>query len=203
MIARLPAARATEPAEPVRRVVLIGFMGAGKSTVGALLARSIGWDFVDLDDEVARREGMPVHEIIGQRGVASFRRAESRVGRELLRCQDAVIAVGGGWPAQPGHMDMLGPGTVSVWLRVRTRTALGRIAASRTPRPLLQVDDPPAMAEDLLRTRTPHYRLGSIAVDTDDREPKDVVVEILKRIGPSASRLATAGTAAKGKEEDE
>ncbi len=169
----------------VRRIVIIGFMGAGKSTVGSVLAGSIGWDFVDLDDEVERREGIPVHEIIRERGIADFRRLESTVGRELLQRQGTVISVGGGWPAEPGHMDTLGNGTASIWLRVGTETALERIAGSGTARPLLQVDDSVRTAESLLRERIPHYRRGNIVVDTEDRAPEEVVIEILKHIRPS------------------
>lgn len=186
----------------VRRIVIIGFMGAGKSTVGSVLAGSIGWDFVDLDDEVARREGMPVHEIIRERGIAGFRRLESTVGRELLRRQGTVISVGGGWPAEPGHMDTLGNGTVSIWLRVGTEAALQRIADSGTARPLLQVDDPARTAESLLRERIPHYRRGNIVVDTEDRAPDEVVTEILKHISPSKDMSVTGRAARKGKEDE-
>ncbi len=172
-------------AAPVRRIVIIGFMGAGKSTVGSLLAGAVGWDFIDLDDEVARREGMPVHQIIRDRGITGFRRAESELGRELLRRRSVVISMGGGWPAEPGHMDMLEDGTMSVWLRVGTETALKRIAASDAVRPLLQVPDPGGAAEALLRKRTPHYGRGNIVVDADEGSPGDVVRRILEHINPS------------------
>lgn len=186
----------------VLRVVIIGFMGAGKTTVGSMLARSIGWSFLDLDEEVARREGMPVPEIIRKRGIRGFRRVEAAVGRELLRSRRAVIAFGGGWPAEPGHMDMLGDRTVSVWLRVGTQSALARIAGSDTERPLLQVDDPVGAAESLLTERIPHYRRGDIVVDTEDRAPDEVVMEILKRISPSRDEPATAMAARKGHEDE-
>ena len=185
-----------------RRIVIIGFMGAGKSTVGPMLANSIGWDFVDLDDQVARREGMSVQEIIRERGIEGFRRVEAAVGRELLRYRRAVISVGGGWPAQSGHMDMLGNGTVSIWLRVGPEVAVERIAGSGMVRPLLQVDDPVRTAESLLRERIPHYRRGNIVVDTEDRAPGDVVMEILKHISPSKDLPVTGRAARKGKEDE-
>lgn len=183
------------PVGPVRRIVMIGFMGAGKSTVGSKLAKAMGWDFIDLDDEVASREGMPVHEIIRDRGITGFRRVESAVGSEVLRCRRTVISVGGGWPAEPGHMDMLAGGTVSVWLRVGAEAALERTTGSDTVRPLLQVSsDPRGVVESLLRERIPHYRRGDVVIDTEDRSPDEVVHEIMERFsrwknGPTAARV--------------
>ena len=166
------------------RLVIIGFMGAGKSTVGTMLADRLGWAFVDLDDEVAGREGEPVDEIIRGRGLASFRRLESEAGREVMRRRRVVVAVGGGWPAQPGHMDLLGRGTLSVWLRVSAATALARIAASVNPRPLLEVADPLATAESLLARRKQHYQRGDLRIDTEHRTPDEVVGAILRRLTP-------------------
>ena len=196
--------RELEPARPapLRCIVVVGFMGAGKSTVGSLLARAIGWDFIDLDEEVARREGMPVHEIIRDRGITGFRRVESAVGREVLRQRRTVISVGGGWPAEPGHMDMLDSRTRSVWLRVGTEAALARIAGSDTVRPLLQVGDPQRTAESLLQERTPHYCRADIVVDTEDRSPNEVVCEILRHVSP-LNDGPTAGSANRNKEEIE
>ena len=166
------------------RLVLIGFMGAGKSTVGALLAEALGWNFLDLDDEVARREGQPVDEIIRRSGLQYFRRVESATGREAIKGERVVIAVGGGWPAEPGNMDLIDDDTVSVWLRVGPRTALARIAASGTSRPLLEVPDPVRRAEALLRRRSDYYRRGHIGIDTDDLSPDEIVRDILERVTP-------------------
>ncbi len=167
---------------PVERVVIIGFMGAGKSTVGPLLAARLGWAFLDLDDEVARRAGADVHEIIRVRGIDAFRRLESEVGKEVLGRRRVVIAVGGGWPAEAGHMDLLAGDTRSVWLRVSAATALERIAASVTPRPLLEVADPLAAAESLLAGRRAYYQRGDIEIDTELRAPESVVGDIMERL---------------------
>lgn len=187
-----PATRATGTEVPPamgpvpKRLVLIGFMGAGKSTVGQLLAAQLGWEFIDLDEEVARREGRPVYEIIRSSGLRHFRRVESDAGREAVRRTRVVVAVGGGWPAEAGHMDLLaeGTGSLSVWLRVSPRTALARVADSNTPRPLLEVPDPTATAEALLSRRRAHYRLGHVRIDTDDLTPDEIVRDILKRLTP-------------------
>lgn len=166
--------------ERVRRIVMIGFMGAGKSTVGRMLADSLGWSFVDLDDEVARRDGMSVDRIIRQKGLDHFRRRESEVGRELLGRVRTVVSVGGGWPAQPGHMESLGKGTVSIWLQVGVASALERIAGSTSARPLLEVPDPVGTAAALLDDREPYYRRGSIAIETERVSPNRVLRAIMR-----------------------
>lgn len=167
-----------------RNIFVTGFSGSGKTTVSRIAARLLGWTFVDLDEEIARREGRPVYEIIRSSGLRHFRRIESESGKAAIRMVRAVIAVGGGWPAQPGHMDLLDRGTVSVWLRVSPQTALARVAGSDVPRPLLEAPDPAAVAKDLMSRRRSHYRRGHIRIDTDDRTPDEIVRAILERLPP-------------------
>ncbi len=155
-------------------------MGAGKSTVGLRIARALGWDFADLDAEVAREEGLPVDEIIRRRGIAHFRALESDAGRRAMERNRLVLAVGGGWAAGPGHMDMLDRHTLSVWLRVTPETALSRIAGSASLRPLLNVADPLAEAVALLRKRIADYKGCSITIDTEGRTPEEVARDVLQ-----------------------
>ncbi len=164
------------------RIVIIGFMGAGKSTVGRMLADALGWRFVDLDDEVAVRGGMPVDQIIRQEGLDHFRRRESEVGREILHRRHMVFSVGGGWPAQPGHMELLGEDTLSIWLQVGVSSALKRIIASPLARPLLQVPDPLGAATSLLADREPYYRRASIAIETEGKSPDQVLHAIVSSL---------------------
>ena len=103
---------------PIRRVLLVGFMGSGKTQVGQALARRLGWQFRDFDQEVRFRVGLPIPEIFRQHGEARFREMEAAVGAELLKEEDVVLASGGGWPAGPTRMEALPPGTLSVWLKV-------------------------------------------------------------------------------------
>ena len=165
---------------PVSRVVIVGFLGAGKSTVGLRIARALGWDFADLDAEIAREEGLPVDEIIRRRGIAHFRALESDAGRRAMERNRLVLAVGGGWAAGPGHMDMLDRHTLSVWLRVTPETALSRIAGSASLRPLLNVADPLAEAVALLRKRIADYKGCSITIDTEGRTPEEVARDVLQ-----------------------
>ena len=164
----------------VARIVLVGFMGAGKSTVGPIVARALEWDFVDLDDEIARREGSHPAEIIRSRGIERFRELESEAARGLLRRDRVVIAMGGGWAAQPGHMASLKPDSPSVWLRVGSVTALERIRKSGIPRPLLEGPDPQSAAVALLQHRITHYGRSTITIETEGRSPEEVAGEILR-----------------------
>ncbi len=171
---------APRPRTGVARLVLVGFMGAGKSTVGPILARALDWDFVDLDDEIARREGSDAGEIIRRRGIERFRQLESKAAREALQREELVIAMGGGWAAQPGHMSSLKYDSLSVWLRVAPDTALARMGGSSTRRPLLEGPDPHTAATALLRQRIAHYSRCAITIETDGRSPEEVAREILQ-----------------------
>lgn len=194
---------------PVVRVVLVGFMGAGKSTAGRIVARALGWEFVDLDDEIERLHERSPASILRERGEAAFRRIESDVASGVLACERIVLATGGGWGAQLGHLAGLDASTRSVWLRVQPATAVARVApaardgtsrgqvaadsaarpssASRlspaAARPLLDdAPDPPAAAEELLRSRTAFYERAHAAVDTDDKTPEQVAQSVLVRL---------------------
>lgn len=165
----------------VERIVLIGFMGAGKSTVGRLLARTLGWDFVDLDEVVEETEGSTAAEVIRERGLERFRELEAEAGRRVLRRRRVVVAVGGGWAAEPGHMDMLDGLSLAVWLKVSPETAVARLRTTLHSRPLLHVAEPIEAARSLLRARVAHYGRSGITIDTERRSPEQVVREILRQ----------------------
>lgn len=180
----------------VARVVLVGFMGAGKSTTGRKIARALDWEFVDLDDEIERLHGRSPAVLIREQGEAAFRRMESEAARAVLARPRLVLATGGGWGAQPDHLAGLDAATCSVWLRVEPATAVARIASARNgaapparaaapgaARPLLDDSpDPQAAAEALLRSRTPCYRRARVAVDTDDKTPEQVARSVLAEL---------------------
>lgn len=165
----------------VERVVLIGFMGAGKSTVGRLLAGALGWDFVDLDEVVEETAGSTVAEVIRNQGLERFRELEAEAGRDALRRRRVVVAVGGGWAAEPGHMDMLDGSSLAVWLKVSPETAVARLGTALHSRPLLNVEQPIEAARGLLRARAAHYSRCGITIDTERRSPEQVVREILRQ----------------------
>ena len=171
-----------EPPEAVERVVLVGFMAAGKSTVGPLLARRLGWEFVDFDEVIQARTGLPISEIFRLQGELAFRAMEARLTDEFGCVRGIVLAPGGGWITNPELLDGLCPGTLVVWLRVSPEEAVARALADDVHRPLLVGPDPLEKARLLLREREPLYYLADAVVDVDARAADDIAFEIAERI---------------------
>jgi len=166
----------------VRRVLLVGFMGSGKSTVGRLVAAGLSWRFLDFDDRIEEVEGRSVAEIFRTQGERYFRRVESEIAEDLLSEDHVVLGSGGGWAAAPGLLDALPDGTVSVWLRVSADEAVERVRPQAGVRPLLATGNPRSKAEALLSERAPRYGHAHLTVETDGRTPEDVAAEILALI---------------------
>lgn len=169
-----------DAAEPVRRVILIGFMAAGKTTVGRFLAEHLGWEFIDLDEEIERRTGLTIPEIFELHGVAEFRRLEAELTEELAGVEEVVLAPGGGWVTQPELLDFFGSETLVVWLRISPEAAVERAMRTITHRPLLaDAPDPVERARILITEREPLYRLADIAIDVEGRAIEDLAAEII------------------------
>jgi shikimate kinase len=160
------------------RVVLVGFMGSGKTTVGRLLAARLGWTFVDLDDEVEAATGTKVAELFRTRGEEEFRRLEAEAGVAALKRAHTVIAPGGGWSLAPGRLDGLPEGTLTVWLEVTAETAVGRATRHGRVRPLLLGRDPVAKAKALLAERQPVYARARLQVDAETASPASLAQTI-------------------------
>ncbi|MEX0935318.1 MAG: shikimate kinase [Gemmatimonadota bacterium] len=176
------------PAHPFRRILLVGFMGSGKSTVGPLLAEALGWEFKDADRVVETVEGRGIAQIFTDDGEAEFRRVEHRVTMELLREDDLVVASGGGWPCREQRMEAIGDDTLSIWLRVGPERSLERVQAERHRRPLLDVDDPLAVIDELLADREPYYSRARWSVDTDRHSPLEIVRRVLEHLRTEPER---------------
>ena len=172
----------TEPSEPPRRILLVGFMASGKSAVGKALARELGWPFLDFDREIARKEGRSVAALFREQGEEHFRALEEATGRELLARDEVVLASGGGWPCRPGRLDDLPEGTLSIWIRVRTDTIVERAMRRRGSRPLLDVDDPEARVVELLKEREPWYRKAHWIVSGDHGSPAQLARRMARRL---------------------
>lgn len=171
-----------------RRVFLIGFMGAGKTTVGKALARRLGWRFRDLDDIIEQRQGKPVAAIFAEDGESEFRRAESAALEELLdensATENLVLALGGGAFAQANNRRALQEaGIFTVLLEAPLEVLRRRCAADGKTRPLA-VDE--TRFAQLFAERRAAYELAGNRVDTTDKPVEQVAAEIEHMLGAVA-----------------
>jgi shikimate kinase len=160
-----------------RHVILVGLPGAGKTTVGALTAGRLDTWFLDLDEEIERREAMSITQIFAGRGETAFRDVERRAMAEALARSPGVIAAGGGWAAQPGNQSAARKRALILYLYTRPGTAAARTAGG-THRPLLKGDRRAAL-DELLARRGSFYEQAEATVDTDDRTAEEVAVEVV------------------------
>jgi shikimate kinase len=173
---------AADPALP--HLILVGLPGAGKSTVGAALARELGRTFLDFDAEIVRRQGMSIAEIFAQRGEPSFRELEHALTEELRELGGMVLAPGGGWVVRPDTVALIRPPARMIYLRVRPRTALNRMGRSVATRPLLGRPNPAAELERLLEQRRGAYESSDVVVDVERVAISEVVRRIVSALQP-------------------
>jgi shikimate kinase len=150
-------------------------MGAGKSTVGRRLAKKLGWKFIDLDEEIERREHRPIAEIFREHGEPHFRNLERRCLRKLCSSPKAVVALGGGAFIDPENRDLVEKTGLTVWLKVSFAKLAARVKIDGT-RPKFS---DPNQAEQLYQMREPFYTLAKLHISTDDGTPESVAEEIM------------------------
>lgn len=155
-------------------IVLIGLMGSGKTTVGRIIARKLGWEFIDTDAHIiSQADGLPIPEIFAREGEAGFRQRESAALRSLLGRRNAVIATGGGSVTIPRNQALLRHLGFVVWLEAPV-SLLARRTAQSNDRPLLQDTNPQAKLEALLTARAPLYKaLADLRIQTQDLLPEE------------------------------
>ena len=166
------------PLPPGKSVVLIGLMGAGKSSVGRRLAKTLEVPFVDADEEVERAAGCSIEDIFRLYGESAFRDGEERVIARLLESGSQVLATGGGAFMNPRTRERIRQSAVSVWLRADL-DLLVRRTSRRGGRPLLAHGDPRATLERLMSERYPVYAEADVTVDTTDENIERMVGRIL------------------------
>jgi shikimate kinase len=162
-----------------RHIVLVGLPGAGKSTVGKLLAHRLQRPFVDGDEAIERRTGMTVAQIFATQGEDAFRELEQGVTREVAAAMPTVFAPGGGWITRPQTAAILRPQAQVVWLQVSPTEALRRMGPGALERPLL-APDPLARLQELLDSRLPFYGSADSCVDTELVSPQEVVDQLAR-----------------------
>lgn len=173
-------------------VILVGFMGAGKSTVGRFLARRLGLCFVETDDMIVAREGAPIPEIFARFGEARFRALEAEVLALLEEKRDHVVSTGGGFPCRPGVMERLRTLGTVVWLSARFE-ALYERAGRVGSRPMLMgraLDDVQALFE----ARKAYYSQAHLAIETTHLGVDAVVSRIVRELR-TRERLAAPAAA--------
>ena len=177
---------------PVENLILVGFMGAGKSTVGRVLARRLGRCFVETDDVISAREGRTIPDIFRHEGEARFRQLEGEALEALALKSGDVIATGGGLPCREGRMARLRELGTVIWLKGDLAVALERARRSGA-RPML-AGRAPEEIEALYRQREPYYRDAHVTLDTTGLTIDQVVsrIQSMVRAGGSHSRVAGA-----------
>ena len=165
-----------------KSIVLIGMMGAGKSSVGRCLQQRTGLARLDTDEMVAAQFGIPIAQIFEKHGEEGFRIAETEVLSKLALVRPAVVVTGGGIVVRAENVDLLKQLGTIVWVTADEATLFER-ASRRNDRPLLQQENPRAVFLDLLREREPLYRTAAdLRVDTSKMTHDEVVEAILSKL---------------------
>ncbi len=167
-------------AEQPTRIVLVGFMGAGKTAVGARLAERLGYQFEDMDRRIEKRTGRTIAALFEERGEETFRKEERREAAALAALDRRVVAAGGGAFVHPRTRALLRENALTVWLRCNLEILLRRIPDDGA-RPLAGNR---AIMRALLAEREPSYRLADLAVDTSEATPQevaDLIVNLIER----------------------
>jgi shikimate kinase len=164
-----------------KNIALTGFMGTGKSEVGRLLAKKLGYVFVDLDSEIEKKSGMKITDIFSRHGENVFRDMESEEIRSVSNAERLIISTGGGAVLRQENMDNLRKKGFIVCLSASPETILSRVGGN-SDRPLLNVEDQLARIKELLAARQPYYDKADIVVETENKSPLQIADEIIVEI---------------------
>ncbi|MFC3607757.1 shikimate kinase AroK [Stutzerimonas tarimensis] len=179
----------------MRNTILVGPMGAGKSTIGRMLAKELRLPFKDSDKEIEQRTGANIPWIFDVEGEVGFREREHAALAALCQCEGLVLATGGGAVLREDNRELLRAGGRVIYLRTSVEQQLERTARDRN-RPLLRGVDPRGVLSSLMEVRDPLYRsVADIVVETDERPPRLVVTEILDRLRALGAREGSGRTA--------
>ena len=161
-----------------RHIVLVGLPGAGKTTVGALVAGQLGCPFVDIDAIVVRRMQMPVARIFAELGESRFREVERDVVIKALTGEPSEVVPGGGWAAQEGNLAPVRAGAFIVYLKCLVTTAVKRLEGGDS-RPMMDTEVPAETMRKLMLEREPWYRQADVEVKNDMRTAQQTADDIV------------------------
>ena len=167
------------PGAPIRSIVLTGFMGSGKTTVGPMVAARMGWRFIDADDVIVTETGMAITEFFARHGEAAFRERERAMIARLAGEDGLVLALGGGAIEHPATRDLLltSAGLILVHLEIELATTIARCRGTETTRPILA--DQPNLAARFERP-LPLYGTAHVTIPVDTLTPLEVAEAVLR-----------------------
>jgi len=164
-----------------KNIILTGFMGVGKTSVGTQLAKDLGYVFVDTDTLIEADQKCSITEIFANSGEPYFRDVESRIIRQVMEGERQVVSTGGGAVIRQQNRDAFKRAGYVVCLRARPETIFTRIK-HETHRPLLQTADPLAKIKELLDSRSGFYAQADAVIDTSDKSVDEVIAAIKERV---------------------
>jgi shikimate kinase len=183
-MARRSIAKETEAVRQrlgARPIVLVGLMGAGKTSVGRRLAEKLGIPFVDADHEIEAAAGKSIKDIFAEHGEAYFREGERRVIQRLIGNGAQVLATGGGAYMNEDTRARIREHGISVWLKASLPVLMKRVA-KRQDRPLLQNGDPDTVMRNLMDKRYPVYALADVTVESRDVQHGQMVNDVIRAL---------------------
>jgi shikimate kinase len=164
-----------------KTIVLVGLMGAGKSSIGRRLAIVLGLPFLDADTEIEAAAGLTIEEIFARDGEAGFRHGERRVIARLLDNPTQVLATGGGAFMDPATRALMRERTISIWLKADIELLLARVVR-RNNRPLLKQGDPRIVLARLIDERYPIYAEADLTIESVDGPPEATLERVLEAL---------------------
>lgn len=165
----------------MERIYLIGYMGSGKTTIGSVLAQSLNWSFIDLDELITNRSGKTVPEIFNQYGETVFRELEASALHSTFHKSHIVIATGGGTPCFYENLEKMKEHGSTIYLNVSVDELIRRLTSDPTIRPLVSGKTPGELGQHIqqhLSRRLTHYNKADYIVDAD-KEAETIILKIL------------------------
>ncbi len=164
-----------------KNIYLLGFMGAGKTTVGKLLSKKINYSFVDLDSEIESNQNCKITVIFEKHGEKHFRKIETEVLIKYSKYINQVFSTGGGIVIKDENWEIMKNNGVTVYLKASIETLFNRLK-HKTTRPLLNVDSPFERAKELFLSRKSFYEKADLIIDRERLGPEDVAEAIIKEL---------------------